>query len=631
MMPMKRILKIGVVYLACCAAIGAGVYLTITFYAQKTFYLDKKQWHPAEPETQHMDPARLNTALDYVETRLPTTRGLLLLRNGKTVLEKYYWLGGPKKTDYLHSLNLPLLQVLTGIAIDRQFIQGPEQSLSAFFQKQLAHLPDDAASLTLSHLLKTQATLLWGAGDLDYWDLFYAADRIEASLQVISRQRTSTQPAINFAAAYLLTQVIEQVSGQSVFSFADQYLFQPLGITTYAEDDDDLIRDPMVGFQLKVLDLAKLGYLLTQEGDWKGRQIVSKEWVDGLFYNVPNAELDETPGGSWVRTNIRGHDSLVTRGEGGQYLVLIPALQMVVVKTSTSSYALPQDNGHDRLLNLIAESVLEAPEAKGRIAKTQLRTETESGQYTDVIAPNFVFSTPVPQDILDFFHQFAQDIVSKDRRRVAANYARIYDRGPPPLFSRNWSVNRQMFSRNPPFLEYVFINKVRMENHRAYLRGSVKFDYRTYGGPQGVYPLDNLIKLKGRWRWLGLPKKTALLDRDEYFDAELSEEQQQFLEDCSSPLAGESSLFEKDCFAEGFQLAGGGREVFAERLKPFLQGRSGVRLHVTGVQPNGSAYRVKGYIDGSALGELRLPEDLHMVKENGAWKWQGSVDSKPTG
>ena len=110
-MPMKRILKIGVVYLACCAAIGAGVYLTITFYAQKTFYLDKKQWHPAEPETQHMDPARLNTALDYVETRLPTTRGLLLLRNGKTVLEKYYWLGGPKKTDYLHSLNLPLLQV----------------------------------------------------------------------------------------------------------------------------------------------------------------------------------------------------------------------------------------------------------------------------------------------------------------------------------------------------------------------------------------------------------------------------------------------------------------------------------------------------------------------------------------
>jgi len=85
-----------------------------------------------------------------------------------------------------------------------------------------------------------------------------------------------------------------------------------------------------------------------------------------------------------------------------------------------------------------------------------------------------------------------------------------------------------------------------------------------------------------------------------------------------------------DCFAEIFQLVGGGRELFAERLQPFLQGRSGVHLHVTGVQRNGAAYRAQGYIEGSALGELRLPDDLHIVKENGVWKWQGIVDSKQT-
>jgi hypothetical protein len=110
----------------------------------------------------------------------------------------------------------------------------------------------------------------------------------------------------------------------------------------------------------------------------------------------------------------------------------------------------------------------------------------------------------------------------------------------------------------------------------------------------------------------------------------LSEEQQRFVDDCSGPLVGESSLFGNDCFAETFQLAGGGRELFAERLQPFLQGRSGVHLHVTGVQRNGAAYRVQGYIEGSALGELRLPDDLHIVKENGVWKWQGIVDSKQT-
>jgi hypothetical protein len=349
-----------------------------------------------------------------------------------------------------------------------------------------------------------------------------------------------------------------------------------------------------------------------------------------LFYNAPYAEFDDTPGGSWVKTTIRGHESLIVRGEGGQYVVLVPDLDVVVVTTSTSSFALPQDNGHDRLLQLIVEAVLEPSDAARIVAKPQLKTETESGQYTDVVTPNYVFSTPVPQYILDFFHQFAQDIASKDRRRVAANYARIYDRGPPPLFSRNWSSTRLMFSRSPPLLEYVYITKVRIENNRAYLRGNVKFAHRTFAGSQGVFPLENLIKLKGRWKWLGLPKKTALLDRDDYFDAELSEDQQQFVDDCSGPLVGKSPLFGKDCFAETFQLAGGGRELFAERLQPFLQGRSGVQLHVTDVQRNGAAYRVQGYIDGSALGELRLPDDLHIVKENGAWKWQGIVDLKQT-
>jgi len=149
-------------------------------------------------------------------------------------------------------------------------------------------------------------------------------------------------------------------------------------------------------------------------------------------------------------------------------------------------------------------------------------------------------------------------------------------------------------------------------------------------GSIGLFPLENLIKLKGRWRWLGLPEKTALLDRDDYFDAELSEKQRRFVDDCAGSLVGESQIFETDCFAEAFQLTGGGKELLIDRLQPFLQGGSGGRLHVTGVQPNGGAYRVQGYIEGSTLGDLSLPDGLHMVKENDAWKWQGADNSKQT-
>jgi len=590
-----------------------------------------KQWHPAEPESQHIDPTRLNKALDYAEKRLPTARSLMLLRNGKTVVEKYYGHGGPKATDYLHSLNLPLLQMLIGIAIDLQMIQGPEQPLSAFFPKHSRPiLSDNSGPLTLNHLLRAQAPLIWGDRNPDYWALFYAADRIEASLQVVSRQQTNNPPSTNFAAAYLLSRVIEQVSGQSVFDFANQYLFQPLGIMTYAAGGDDLPRDPMVGFQLKALDLAKLGYLLDQKGAWNGQQIVSQDWVRRLFIKVPHAEIDDTPGGNWVRTTIRGYESLLARGDGGQYLVMVPALHVVVVKTSTSHFTLPQDNGHDRLLQLIIEAVLETSGSAGMVGDPRLKSEGEPGDHIDILEPNYVFATPVPPDMLDFFNQFAQDIASKDIHRISANYARGYENDGATFASlpRRW---RRMFAGGPGHLQYVHITKLRVENNRAYLRGNLKYAYMNMlTGSIGLFPLENLIKLKGRWKWLGLPEKTALLDRDDYFDAELSEEQRRFVDDCSGPLLGESQLFESDCFAEAFQLTGDGKELLTERLQTLLRGRSGERLHVTGVQPNGGAYLVQGYIAGSTLGDLCLPDGLHMVKENGAWKWQGAVDSKQT-
>jgi hypothetical protein len=374
------------------------------------------------------------------------------------------------------------------------------------------------------------------------------------------------------------------------------------------------------------LDLAKIAYLIAQEGVWDGKQIVSKDWVRWFFSKAPHVEFDDIPGGSWVQTTIREHESFVARAEGGQYLVLVPALHVVLVTTSTSRFALPQDNGRDRLLQLVIEAVLETSDTAELVAKPESKLQTETAHYTDIHEPNYVFSTPVPQDILDFFQQFAKDIVTKDTRRIAKHYARGYDHN-KDMFA---SPSRLMFGGSPPHLEYVHITKIRVEKNRAYLRGSLNFAFRTYAGPQGMFPLENLIKLKGQWRFLGLLEGTALLDRDDYFDAELSEEQQRFVNDCSGSLVGESSLFGNDCFAEKFQLAGAGRELFAQRLKPFLQGRSGGHLHVTGVQRNGSAYQVQGYIEGSALGDLRLPDGLHMVRENGAWKWHGAVDSKQT-
>ena len=60
MISAKRIFEYVALYLVCLVAISAAVYAFYSFYGQKVLHLDKKQWHPAEPQTQHIDPALRN-------------------------------------------------------------------------------------------------------------------------------------------------------------------------------------------------------------------------------------------------------------------------------------------------------------------------------------------------------------------------------------------------------------------------------------------------------------------------------------------------------------------------------------------------------------------------------------------
>ena len=74
---------------------------------------------------QGFDTKRLKKAAEYIETRLPVVRSMIIIRNGKTVHEKYYWKGGPQEKDYLHSLNGPVLHALIGIAIEIHILEPP--------------------------------------------------------------------------------------------------------------------------------------------------------------------------------------------------------------------------------------------------------------------------------------------------------------------------------------------------------------------------------------------------------------------------------------------------------------------------------------------------------------------------
>ena len=596
------------------------IYYYSTSLGDKRIHLDTIQWNPAAPAEQSLHPHRLQRAEKYIDSRLPAARSLIIIKNGKTVLEKYYWQGGPQETDYLHSLNSAVLELLVGIAVKENVLTGVDQPLADFFPAWFEQNPVQAGpALTIDSLLQVNSELLWGDETPEYWQLFYAQEKIIACLDALFVGHDTSHPAANFAAAFLLSDIIRQASGKDIFAFADQYLFALMGITTYADEPAQRNRmQDFIGFKLKTLDLAKLGYLILHDGIWEERELVDPEWIRARMKKAGLADSGKGLAGNWQHGTFDEKSSLIAQGEGGQFIVLYPELDMVVAVNSNSRFPLPQMSGYDSLWGLIAQSVLQEGENSANIESYD-GDPNERAYYE----PNFVFATHVPQELQNFFRDFARDIGTNDVRMVVHHYAKGYEKD-DDTFRSVYGKWYKMYGGGTGELESVQINKVRIEKNRAYLRGMLKYSYANMQeGIDGWFPIESLIKLRGRWQWFGSPAYADILDLDEYFDAEVSDDISAFIDDCAGAfIVGHQSG--KRCFSESFRYSGAGISQFSSMIIPFIKDQVKVKLHLTMVKETGTSRLVEGYFESSGLGEIRLPPGMQIIRENGGWKWLGS-------
>jgi hypothetical protein len=136
---------------------------------------------------------------------------------------------------------------------------------------------------------------------------------------------------------HMMSAIVTNVSGVSTKTFADKYLFQPLGITNYqwTKAGDGYYHGGSDIF-LTPRDMAKFGYLYLNGGLWNGEQIVPEKWVKestAQQVQVPS-DLLFARGlsyGYWWWLPARG---FMAWGAGGQYIIVRPDLNLVVVITA---------------------------------------------------------------------------------------------------------------------------------------------------------------------------------------------------------------------------------------------------------------------------------------------------------
>ena len=317
------------------------------------------EWAVSEPQAQRLDPALICSIERELEKRTDANpHSVVVVRNGAIVYEKYFagpdqrwpqqhW--GEQLQDTPHDLNTKhdlqsitksVVALLVGAALDRGIIKSVDAPLLSFFP-EYADLTDPRRDkITLRDLLTMQAGLDWPFRP--YLSMARKVDAASDPYRLVLQQPMVGEPGqtwrYNNGVAELIGGAVQKATGRRLDEFARDVLFEPLRITDW-EWGQMASGNPGAswGLRLRPRDLAKIGQLILDHGAWRGRQIVSAEWIKEM--TLPRVV---TPKFSYAYLWWRDQASMEGRsiewikgsGWGGQCLNIIPHLALVVVVTA---------------------------------------------------------------------------------------------------------------------------------------------------------------------------------------------------------------------------------------------------------------------------------------------------------
>ena len=304
-------------------------------------------WKSRTPEAQGMDSAMLAQMFETIEQEDINLHSLLIVRNGYLVAEAYWDPYGPEDTHTVQSITKSVVGSLVGIAIDQGLLDSVEQKMVELFpERTIQNLDEQKRSITLRNLLSMTPGLtcqdLSSAGQ----SMYRAEDWIQYLLDLPVSDPPGTRWIYCSGAAHLLSAILQDTIGTDARTFANTYLFKPLGIPEVQEPDwaadPGGVTNGIAGLYLRPRDLAKYGYLYLKKGNWNGQQVVPVQWVEESTreqaYIGPDdyvGGLDRRFGYMWsIFPDLKYYGYL---GMAGQELFVLPEKNMVIVFTASLS------------------------------------------------------------------------------------------------------------------------------------------------------------------------------------------------------------------------------------------------------------------------------------------------------
>jgi CubicO group peptidase (beta-lactamase class C family) len=289
-----------------------------------------------------------------------------MIRNGKLVAEHYYH--GAQATDGLdiHSCTKSFTSALYGIAL-----AAGDLTVDQFYSSVYSLLPEYAPAdpkdprwaITPAHLLTMSAGFQWkeGAGAWKAW--LTAPDPFAYTLSLPLAAPPGQAWNYDSGLTHVAGRILTQVTGKDLYDYAEEKLFQPLGIEpTRWEHDVKGYKFGSGGMMMKPRDMARLGYLYLNHGQVDDKQIVPSAWVDATtkpaFSTGNAARPGQYYGAGWWIDMIAGHPVYTASGFGGQWILVVPDLELVIVITSKGDVPGEMDSVEETVILELLENYL---------------------------------------------------------------------------------------------------------------------------------------------------------------------------------------------------------------------------------------------------------------------------------
>lgn len=341
----------------------------------------------SSPAAQGVDARGILGFLDAADRAGIDHHSLMLVKNGHVVAEGWWSPYSSDRVHLLYSLSKSFTATAIGIAIGEGLLSLDDAVTSFFPDKLPAEVPPRVAAMQVRHLLAmasghaddTISAIASGGPDLVATFLSLPPDADPGTLFCYNQGCTMT-----------LSAIITALTGEKLVDYLRPRLFDPLGIgQAHWLELSGGINQGFSGLHAETESIAKLGQLHLQGGRWDGRQLVPEAFVaearQSHVDNSPSSENPDWQQGYGFQFWMCRHDAYRGDGAFGQFLVLVPNSDAVIVVTAENiDMQVQADLFWEHLLPALSASATPDLDADARLAE---RLATLATAMIDAQAP----------------------------------------------------------------------------------------------------------------------------------------------------------------------------------------------------------------------------------------------------